>query len=107
MHTEQTCACACADGRDRTTRRSEEEIRAPTNRLARIEGQIRGIRGMVERDAYCVDILTQAAAVTAALNAFNRQLLAAHVRTCVAEGIREGDTAVIDELVETLQKIMK
>ena len=101
MNTEHTCTC------DKAKHRSEEDVRALTNRLARIEGQIRGIRGMVERDAYCVDILTQAAAVTAALNAFNRELLADHIRTCVAEGIREGDTRVVDELVDTIQKMMK
>ena len=77
------------------------------NRLSRIEGQIRGIRGMVERGAYCTDILTQSAAVTAAMNAFNKDLLASHIRTCVADDIRAGNDAIIDELVGTLQKLMK
>ena len=77
------------------------------NRLSRIEGQIRGIRGMVEKDAYCTDILVQSAAVNAAINAFNRDLLANHIRTCVAHDIRAGDDEVIDELVATLQKLMK
>lgn len=77
------------------------------NRLSRIEGQVRGIRGMVENDAYCVDILTQVAAVTAALNSFNKVLLANHIRSCVADDIRNGNDEVIDELVNTLQKLMR
>ena len=77
------------------------------HRLNRIEGQIRGIRGMVEAGAYCPDILVQAAAVNAAINAFNKELLASHIRTCVAQDIRDGKDQVIDELVTTLQKLMK
>ena len=77
------------------------------HRLNRIEGQIRGIRGMVEKNAYCPDILVQVAAVNAALNAFNKELLANHIRTCVADDIRAGKDEVIDELVATLQKLMK
>ena len=87
--------------------RPEEEYKALIHRLNRIEGQIRGIRGMVEKDAYCTDIITQVAAVSAALNAFNKQLLASHIRTCVADDIRAGKDDVIDELVSTLQKLMK
>ena len=87
--------------------RTEEEKRALMNRLSRIEGQIRGIRGMIEKDAYCTDILVQASAVSAAVNAFNKELLASHIRTCVAEDIRAGKDEVIDELVNTLQKLMK
>ena len=87
--------------------RSPGEYRRLMNRLSRIEGQIRGIRGMVERGAYCPDILIQSAAVTAAVNAFNKELLVSHIRTCVAQDIRDGNDAVIDELVETLQKLMK
>ena len=93
---ENTC---CRRKKDR----SEEEIRRLLNRLSRIEGQIRGIRGMVERGDYCVDILTQSAAATAAINAFNRELLTAHIRTCVVDDIRSGKDEVIDELVSTLQ----
>ena len=70
-------------------------------------GQIRGIRGRVENDAYCPDILVQSAAVNAAVNAFNKELLASHIRSCVAQDIREGKDEVIDELVVTLQKLMK
>lgn len=91
----------------KTKKRSEEEYRLLVNRLSRIEGQIRGIRKMVESDAYCTDILTQVSAVQAALNAFNRELLANHIRTCVAGDIRAGKDATIDELVATLQKLMK
>ena len=91
----------------KTKQRSEEEYRRLINRLNRIEGQIRGIRGMVERSAYCPDILAQVAAANAALNAFSKELLAAHIRTCVAQDIREGRDETIDELVCTLQKLMK
>ena len=101
MNPENTCPC------HKTKHRTDEEIRALQNRLSRIEGQVRGIRGMVDRDAYCVDILTQVAAVTAALNAFNRELLAAHIRTCVTEDLQNGKVEVVDELVETIQKMMK
>ena len=87
--------------------RDPKEYKCLINRLNRIEGQIRGIRGMLENDAYCTDILTQISAAQAALNAFNRELLGNHIKTCVAEHIREGDDSVIDELVSTLQKLMK
>ena len=87
--------------------RSEKEYKDLQNRLSRIEGQIRGIKGMVEKDAYCTDILIQVAAVNAALNSFNKVLLANHIRTCVTRDIREGKEETIDELVATLQKLMK
>ena len=87
--------------------RTDKEKEAMIHRLNRIEGQVRGIREMVERDAYCVDILTQVTAITAALNSFNRVLLSSHIRTCVADDIRRGDDQVIDELLATLQKLMK
>ena len=77
------------------------------NRLSRIEGQVRGIKRMVEEDVYCTDILVQVAAINAALNSFNKVLLANHIRTCVAQDIREGKEETIDELVKTLQKLMK
>ena len=86
--------------------RSEEERKKLINRLKRVEGQIRGIIGMLENDAYCNDILIQSAAVNAAVNAFTR-LLASHIRNCVARDIREGKDETIDELVATLQKLMK
>lgn len=87
--------------------RPEKEYRDLLNRLSRIEGQVRGIKGMVERDMYCPDILIQVAAVNAALNSFNKVLLANHIRTCVAQDIREGKDETIDELVAVLQKLMK
>ena len=96
--------CECCQ---KTTVRTEEERKKLIHRLNRIEGQIRGIRGMVEKDAYCADILIQSAAVNAAVNAFNKELLANHIRGCVARDIREGKDEVIDELVTTLQKLMK
>ena len=86
--------------------RDEKEYKDLLNRLRRIEGQVRGVEKMVENDAYCVDILTQVSAVTAALNSFNKVLLANHIRTCVAEDIREGKDETIDELVTALQKLM-
>jgi len=95
--------CAC----HKTKERSVEEVQGLIHRLNRIEGQIRGIRGMVEKNVYCTDILTQVAAVNAALNAFNKELLANHIRTCVADDIRAGKDETIDELVRTLQKLMK
>lgn len=91
----------------KTTERSGDEYKSLIHRLNRIEGQIRGIKGMVENNAYCTDILVQSAAVTAAVNAFNRELLANHIRSCVVRDIRAGDDKVIDELVLTLQKLMK
>lgn len=96
--------CECCG---RTKERTEGEYKDLIHRLNRIEGQIRGIRGMVERDAYCPEILVQVAAANAALNSFNKVLLANHIRTCVARDIREGKDETIDELVATLQKLMK
>ena len=91
----------------KTKDRSEEERTALIHRLNRIEGQIRGIRGMVEDNAYCTDIVVQAAAAAAALNSFNKELLGSHIRTCVADRIRVGQDDVIDELLGTLAKLMK
>ena len=102
MAEKEMCGCC-----GKTTDLSEEERKKLIHRLNRIEGQIRGIRGMVENDAYCADILVQSAAVNAAVNAFNKELLASHIRGCVARDIREGKDEVIDELVATLQKLMK
>lgn len=87
--------------------RSEQDQKALLNRLKRIEGQIKGLQGMIEKDAYCTDILTQVSAVNAALNAFSKNLLNNHIRTCVAEDIRKGNDDVIDDLLSTLQKMMK
>ncbi|MGM9578442.1 MAG: metal-sensing transcriptional repressor [Evtepia sp.] len=95
--------CCC----HKTKIRSEEEYKSLIHRLNRVEGQIRGIRGMVEKSAYCPDILIQVAAANAALNAFSKELLAQHIRTCVAQDIRDGKDETIDELVATLQKLMK
>ena len=91
----------------KTKQRSEEEYRRLVNRLNRVEGQIRGIRGMVERSAYCPDILAQVAAANAALNAFAKELLSDHIRTCVTRDIREGKDETVEELLCTLQKLMK
>ena len=101
MDEKRPCCCC------KKTVRSADERRALINRLRRVEGQIRGIRGMLERDAYCADILTQSAAVSAAMNGFNRALLNAHLRNCVVRDIRAGDDSVVDELTDLLQKLMK
>lgn len=87
--------------------REISEYKDLMNRLKRIEGQVRGVEGMLENNAYCTDILMQVSAITSALNSFNKVLLANHMKTCVAEGIRKGDDDVIDELVLTMQKLMK
>ena len=87
--------------------RDEKERHDLMNRLKRIEGQVRGLQRMLEEDAYCPDILTQASAVSSAINSFCRVLLTNHLRTCVAEDIRAGRDEAVDELAETLQKLMK
>ena len=87
--------------------RSEQEYKSLIHRLNRIEGQVRGVRKMVEKDAYCTDILTQVSAISAALSAFNRELLSNHIRTCVAEDLKQDKTESVDELIQTLQKMMK
>ena len=92
---------------DRRRRRSNTEYRSLMNRLKRIEGQIRGIEGMLERDAYCPDILIQVSSVNSALNSFNKELMASHIKGCVANDIRNGDDETIDELVKVMQKLMK
>ena len=108
----ENCCCEeenVSQGKDccRTKERSEEEYKGLMHRLNRIEGQIRGIKGMLDKSAYCLDILAQVAAANAALNAFGRELLSNHIRTCVAEDIRAGKEDSIDELLATLQKFMK
>ena len=101
MGEETECSC------HKTKERSEKEYKYLIHRLNRIEGQIRGIKGMVERDAYCTDILVQVSAVNAALSSFNKVLLANHIKTCVTRDIKEGKEDTVDELVETLQKLMR
>lgn len=88
-------------------KRDEGEYKTLMNRLNRIEGQVRGIKKMLDNDAYCTDILIQVSAINAALNAFNKELLSNHIHTCVAENIKKGNDEIIDELVATLQKLMK
>lgn len=98
---ESSCGC-------RHKHREVSEEKALLNRLNRIEGQIRGIKAMVEDERYCIDIITQVAAVQAALNSFNKVLLEHHIKTCVVDDIRSGDSdATVEELCRTLQKMMK
>ncbi len=101
MDDQHTCHCA------KETVRSAEERKKLIHRLNRIEGQIRGIRGMIEYDAYCTDILTQSAAVSAAIGSFNKELLSNHIKGCVARDIREGREESLDELLEILKKLMR
>ena len=96
-------ACCC----HKTKKRDPEEYKDLIHRLNRIEGQIRGIKGMLEKDAYCTDILVQVAAVNSALNSFNKELLAEHIRTCVIEDIKAGKEDTVDDLVDTIKKLMK
>lgn len=117
MENDKKCACCsaspappaaepsdcCCRRRDRTP----EEYKALLHRLNRIEGQVRGIRGMLEKDAYCVDILVQVAAANSALNSFSKELLAQHLSTCVAEDLRSGSEEKLDELLRLLPRLMK
>lgn len=103
MEESKQCQCHCHEHKER----SEKEYKDMINRLNRIIGQVQGIRGMVERDAYCIDIITQVAAVTAALNSFNKVLLGNHIRTCVSQDIQEGRNDSVEELIGTLQKLMR
>ena len=95
--------CCC----DRKRHRTDIELKSLVNRLNRIEGQIRGIRGMLENDAYCTDIINQVAAANAALNSFNKELLATHIKTCVTDDIIAGKTETVDDLLKTIKKLMK
>lgn len=101
------CTAGCHDLSERKKVRNENERHDLLNRLKRIEGQVRGLQRMLEEDAYCPDILTQASAVNSALNSFCRVLLASHIRTCVSDDIRSGRDETVDELMDTLQKLMR
>ena len=102
---EEIRECRCHT--NKTKERTEKEYEDLINRLNRIEGQVRGIKKMVENGTYCTDILIQVSAVNAAMNSFNIVLLGNHIRTCVAEDIRQGKEETIEELVTTLQKLMR
>lgn len=97
-----TCKCSLHD----KTERDEEKKRKLINRLNRIEGQVRGIKKMLEEDAYCTDILTQSAAVSSAMDAFNRQLLEEHIKGCVVRDIKNGEYEIIDELMDIIKRLM-
>lgn len=100
---EENKCCCC----EKTKERSAEEYKQLVNRLNRIEGQIRGVKGMVEKNAYCTDIIVQVSAIVGALNSFNKELLATHIKTCVTDDIKSGKTETVDDLLNTLQKLMK
>ena len=95
----------CCSGKSKE--RSEKEYKDLLNRLSRIEGQVRGVKAMLEKDAYCTDIITQVSAINSALNSFNKVLLANHIKTCVTQDIKDGKEETVDELFATLQKLMK
>lgn len=97
--------CPCCSGKHKE--RDEKEFKDLMNRLKRIEGQVRGVENMLENGVYCTDILIQVSAINSALNSFNKVLLGNHLKTCVAENIRNGNDEIIDELTSTLQKLMK
>ena len=101
MGQEENCCC------QKKKHREGQEYRNLLNRLSRIEGQVRGIRKMVEEERYCVDILTQVSAIQSALNSFNKELLSSHIKSCVVEEIQRGDEQVVDELCETIKKLMR
>ena len=103
---EKVCCC-CGDTHAKTKERTDKERRDLMNRLKRIEGQVRGIHAMLDKDVYCADILVQVAAVNAALNGFSKELLSQHVRTCVADDLRAGGTQKLDELLQLLPRLMK
>ena len=110
MDKEEKDKCCCglvSDVEGRIKERSDDEKKKLVNRLNRIEGQIRGVKNMLETDAYCTDILIQVSAISAALNSFNKELLARHIRTCVATDIREGRDESMEDLLKTIQKLMK
>lgn len=94
------------DSSHKTKERSPSELKKLLNRLNRIEGQVRGVKKMLENNAYCTDILTQSAAIGAAVDAFNRELLESHIKSCVADGLRRGDDEVIGELLQIMRKLM-
>ena len=96
--------CCCSS---KKTHRSEEERKKLIHRLNRIEGQIRGLRGMIESDAYCADVLMQSAAAAAALSGFNKEFIGLHMKGCVTRDIRAGEEESMDELLEILQKLMR
>ncbi len=102
MPCDKKCCCC-----EKNTQRTEEEKKKLINRLNRIEGQVRGIKGMIEKDAYCADVLVQSAAVNAAINSFNKDLLSRHIHSCVVRDIKNGDEEVVDELMNILTKLMK
>lgn len=106
---DKTCGCCEAAESGKIKVRDEGEFRSLMNRLKKIEGQVRGVQGMLERNAYCPDILMQVSAITSALNSFNKELLASHVRSCVVRDLRDDETApeAVEELVHVMHKLMK
>ena len=107
MTENQPARCCCAGPKHKYRDKNSKEYKSLISRLNRIEGQVRGVRNMVEADRYCVDILTQVSAIQSALNSFNKVLLSSHIKSCVVEDIRQGKEGAVDELCKTIQKLMK
>ena len=91
----------------KTKERGEEEYKALVHRLNRIEGQVRGVRRMVEESAYCIDIINQVSAISSALAAFNKELLQSHIKTCVLSDVKNGNESTLDELIDTVERLIK
>lgn len=107
MQEEMDIETGCSTHSDRTSHHSEKTKKALVNRLSRVEGQIRGVKGLIEKDTYCDDVITQISAIQSALNSFSKVLLETHLKSCVTERIQEGDLEVVDELLVTIQRLMK
>ena len=105
--TGKTAEAACPACAERMKKRGEEEYKSLMNRVKRIQGQVRGVQSMLENDAYCPDIMVQVSAINSALNSFNKELMANHIKSCVAEDVRNGNDAKMEELIAVLQKLMK
>ncbi len=107
LRDESEADCCSHEGSERKSHHSEKVKNSLISRLNRIEGQVRGIKGMIEKDTYCDDVLNQIASVQSALNGVGKLLLEHHLKSCVIERIQEGDTEVITELMTTMNKLMR
>ncbi|OMF40008.1 CsoR family transcriptional regulator [Paenibacillus amylolyticus] len=105
---EVSCHAEGSDGKHvRKSHHSQEMKSNLVSRLNRVEGQIRGIKGLIEKDTYCDDVLTQIAAAQSALNSVGKLLLEGHMKSCIVERIQAGEHEVVDELLVTMRKLMK
>ncbi|MVP00312.1 metal-sensitive transcriptional regulator [Paenibacillus lutrae] len=107
MTTENPAHEACAAGNERKSHHSDKTKNNLISRMNRIEGQVRGVKGLIEKDTYCDDVLNQIASIQSALNGVGKLLLEHHMKSCVIERIQEGDEEVISELLTTVNKLMR